>query len=274
MNNEIDTISILGCGWLGFPLALFLKEKGYHVKGSVRNENHIDQLKKSNIEAHYINFSPKINPDYSADFFNTSLLFINIPPGRKNPDKFYYLKIISNIIDKIKLFNIPNIFFISSTSVYPDINNIVNEEMNLIPDKESGNILLKSEQLLMDEFNNSVSIIRFGGLIGADRNPARFLAGKQQLQNAGAPVNLIHIDDCINIIEKLISYKKRRQVYNACMPEHPIRKDFYSKAAQKYNLDLPVFLTDENPHYKIVDSSSLINDLKYRFIYKNPFDCI
>ena len=41
MSNK-TTISIIGCGWLGYPLALFLKEKGYQVKGSSRSEEKLD----------------------------------------------------------------------------------------------------------------------------------------------------------------------------------------------------------------------------------------
>mgnify|MGYP003615968040 CR=1 FL=1 len=39
-------ISILGCGWLGFPLAQKLIETGYEVKGSTTSESKLEALKK------------------------------------------------------------------------------------------------------------------------------------------------------------------------------------------------------------------------------------
>jgi 3-hydroxyisobutyrate dehydrogenase-like beta-hydroxyacid dehydrogenase len=35
MDIENKSISILGCGWLGVPLAKHLIQKGFSVKGSV-----------------------------------------------------------------------------------------------------------------------------------------------------------------------------------------------------------------------------------------------
>jgi nucleoside-diphosphate-sugar epimerase len=48
------------------------------------------------------------------------------------------------------------------------------------------------------------TILRFGGLIGEDRNPIRFLAGRENLENPDAPINLIHQTDCIGIILRII----------------------------------------------------------------------
>gem|GEM_PF-4555050 len=44
------TISIIGCGWLGLPLAEFLVQKGYLIKGSTTREEKLDQLKSKGIQ--------------------------------------------------------------------------------------------------------------------------------------------------------------------------------------------------------------------------------
>ena len=56
------------------------------------------------------------------------------------------------------------------------------------------------------KFNTTV--IRFGGLIGYDRMPGKFLTGKKDLPNGDAPVNLIHRDDCVQIIYQIIKNEK------------------------------------------------------------------
>jgi 3-hydroxyisobutyrate dehydrogenase-like beta-hydroxyacid dehydrogenase len=42
-------ISILGCGWLGFPLAISLVQKGYVVKGSTTSLEKQDLFLKNGI---------------------------------------------------------------------------------------------------------------------------------------------------------------------------------------------------------------------------------
>jgi nucleoside-diphosphate-sugar epimerase len=91
------------------------------------------------------------------------------------------------------------VLFISSTSVYNDVDAFVTEETIARPATESGKQLLETEQLLQSNINFKTTILRFGGLIGEDRHPVKFLAGRENLENPNAPINLIHQEDCIGI---------------------------------------------------------------------------
>ena len=42
MKEEREKISILGCGWLGLPLAKSLLAKGYKIKGSTTSESKLE----------------------------------------------------------------------------------------------------------------------------------------------------------------------------------------------------------------------------------------
>jgi nucleoside-diphosphate-sugar epimerase len=120
-----------------------------------------------------------------------------------------------------------------------------------------------------------VTIVRFGGLIGYDRNPARFLSGKKELKDGSVPVNLIHRDDCIAIIIEILKQQKWGRVYNACCDEHPTRKVFYTLASRLISLPEPQFSDQESNYgFKIIDSSVMKNDLQYSFKYKSPLDCL
>ncbi len=267
-------ISILGCGWLGLPLARYLISKGFDVNGSVTSHEKLESFASENFKAYKINFNPTINDDYSADFFRTDVLFINIPPGRKNLNPTHFEEINKNIISKINGYAINNVIFISSTSVYPDINKTVDERCKLPPNKESGKLLLKTEKLYLEKQRLKTTVIRFGGLIGEERNPANFLSGKINVANAKAPVNLIHLKDCLQIVHTIVAKNEFGAIYNACMPEHPTREEFYLFSANKYKLKPPLFKKENECKFKIVDSSKLMNKLKYNFSFSNPFDCI
>ena len=43
-------IAIIGCGWLGFPLAKELASNSYKIIGSLRNEERFDEFKSIGIE--------------------------------------------------------------------------------------------------------------------------------------------------------------------------------------------------------------------------------
>ena len=71
----MKNISILGCGWLGAPLAISLLEAGYSVKGSTTTESKLATLEASQIEAYLIDIAEF--EEYDA-FLNTDILIIAI----------------------------------------------------------------------------------------------------------------------------------------------------------------------------------------------------
>ena len=49
MKEERKKIAILGCGWLGLPLAKSLLSKGYKVKGSTTSESKLEILENAGV---------------------------------------------------------------------------------------------------------------------------------------------------------------------------------------------------------------------------------
>ncbi len=54
----LSIISVLGCGWLGLPLAEDLIDKGYKVKGSTTTESKLNGFLEKGINPYYINLTP------------------------------------------------------------------------------------------------------------------------------------------------------------------------------------------------------------------------
>ena len=62
----MNTIGILGCGWLGIALGEVLKKKEYTVRGTRRGKEGIRLLKKKGIAAFQMDVFPdKITGDFS-----------------------------------------------------------------------------------------------------------------------------------------------------------------------------------------------------------------
>lgn len=271
MNLSGLRISVLGCGWLGKPLALSFAAKGFSVKGSKTTLNDFQDLQEKGVDLYQILIGDQLQMDRPG-FFDADVLIINFPPGRTEEKAALHPAQIRTLIPLIKDSSISAVVFVSSTSVYPETNGVVDESMKLMPDKASGRALLEAERLLMEESGKKVSVIRFGGLIGYDRIPARFLAGKKDLKDGRAPVNLIHRDDCIGIIHAIVAASPYGEIFNGVCDKHPLRKDYYVTAAKKSGLPLPEFLEEEECRFKIVSNEKLKSHLSYQFKYPDPAD--
>lgn len=263
-------VSILGCGWLGTALGKSLLRKNYKVKGSVTTTPSYNTLEMTGISAFYVKATAQsLEVDFNS-FFNTDVLVVAFPPTRTDTVEDSFPKQVEQVAAKVEELNIKKVIFISSTSVYESKNKEVKEGNEGTPEKASGRALLKAEKLLLDNPAFQTTVIRFGGLIGYDRNPARFVQNrKTPVMNA--PVNLIHRDDCINIITKIIEKNIWGEVFNAASPEHPEKNEFYSKSAKISELPVPVFSSDKE-NYKIINSDKLIRALNYNFAYPSPMD--
>jgi nucleoside-diphosphate-sugar epimerase len=264
------TISILGCGWLGTALGKSLLQKGYIVKGSTGTNKRYNELEFTGIQPFYIRIEPdSIDIDYFS-FFNTDVLIISIPPQRVENITEIFPGQIKKVIELVREMKIPKVLFVSSTSVYEAANKIVREGDEGQPEKPAGSAVFQAEKILLNENSFQTTVVRFGGLIGANRNPGRFLAGKKNIP-ANTPVNLIHRDDCVSILSQIIEKDIWGEVFNACSPVHPTKKEFYTRAAEVSDLPAPEF-TDVQENYKIINSDKLVQLLGYTFKYPSPMD--
>jgi nucleoside-diphosphate-sugar epimerase len=144
-------------------------------------------------------------------------------------------------------------------------NSVVTEATLPNPETESGIQLLESERILKQNPFFETTVLRFGGLIGADRHPIRFLSGRKDIENPEAPINLIHQEDCIGIIQKIIEKNYWGETLNAVTPFHPSRKEYYVEKAIESNLVLPEFSKDKPSRGKTILSTKIIKELAYTF---------
>lgn len=273
----ITNISILGCGWLGFPLAKAMIAKGFSINGSTTSTEKISILKDSGINPFLINislndsdspFGKSTSREIEAFLNGSSVLIIDIPPKLRGTNTESFVDKIAFLIPFIEKSTIEKVLFISSTSVYGENNLLITEETKPNPETESGKQLLISEALLQSNNNFKTTILRFGGLIGEDRNPVKFLAGKVNIENPEAPINFIHLEDCMGIILKIIESNSWNETYNAVAPFHPSREEYYTLKARENNLPLPKFNHENTSTKKVISSDKIENVLKYTFTRK------
>lgn len=262
-------ITIVGCGWLGLPLGKALVNKGYQVSGSVTSESKFGALKAAGIEP----FVFKLNPEPIGDIeliLKATVLILSIPPRIGQFGDQHHIEQMNSLVSLVSSHpqaRTQSIIYISSTSVYPERNREITENDEVIHNSP----LISAENVLKG-MNFPLTILRCGGLMGYDRIPGKYFIGKQ-VNTGETPVNFIHQEDVIGIIEQIIEQNLWNETLNAVAPEHPLRRDIYLKNAAQFGWQAPVFVesTDSIP-YKIISSTKLINKLGYRFQYPNPLD--
>lgn len=264
------TISILGCGWLGLPLARHLIQLGFSVKGSTTSSDKLSLLKEAKIEPFLLTAAPQLDGEDKDLFFQSKILFLNIPFRRnlENPD--YYKQQIDSVITHIEKSPVEFVIFASSTSVYPASVEEAVEDLSFVADNPRSEILRKVEQSLLDNPNFQVTGIRFAGLYGGERKIGRILEGRKGLPDGDSPVNLIHLDDCVEIVTQIIRMDMRGEIINACSDGHPVKKEIYTQAAVHYGLEPPQFSDQPPARFKMVSNAKLKEKLNYSFKYPDP----
>ncbi len=261
------TIAIAGLGYLGLPLAQRLEMLGYTVKGSVTSQKKAIDYSSKGIKTFDIEIGESgVDGNIKGFLKDSDCLVILIPPGlRRNNGADHVLK-MTHFLEAITKSDVKNVILVSSTSVYDDRQGEVTEKDEPKPTTNSGKQLLQVEQLFFVSDNLKTTIVRFGGLFGGSRNPAKYLAGRKDLNDGEAPVNLIQRKDCLSILSKIIQKEKFGFIFNAVNPEHPLKKDYYVKKANDLSLIPPTFSSEEtNEVFKKVDSIQIGKLLDFNF---------
>lgn len=252
-----QNISVLGCGWLGKPLAIELARKGYSVKGSNRSKDSFGDLEVGGVSPFVIDLNNNKN-DFK-NFLDTDILIISVTSRHINS--------FGEFIEQIQKHRIKKVIFISSSSVYPKTNEVVTEET-----PTDNTYLTKIEDQFQSNKYFQTTIIRFGGLFGYNRKPGNFFKDGRIIKDPEGHINLIHRDDCIQIIEKVSEQEVWNEVLNASTDTHPTRREFYEKEMIKLGREKPVFDEKSSNNFKIVNSEKLKKLLNYSFKYPDLLD--
>jgi nucleoside-diphosphate-sugar epimerase len=264
----IKSISIIGCGWLGWPMAQALISEDFTVKGSTTSTDKLPRLQQEGIEAYCLNF-PTSDPTTAKKLLDADLLFINIPPSgigqREN-----YPKAIANLMSFVK----PNqkIIFISSTSIYPDLNRLVVEndvDANSFGKDEIG----EAELEVLKTHRASSTILRCSGLMGKSRIPGKYFAGKKGLDNGHILLNLVHLEDIIGVVKEIIKQEAFGHIWNLTAPIPRKREEIYTHNAAKFGF-APAEFAEPNLQlpFKVISPNKLISELNYTFKYPDILD--
>ncbi|MEE2743808.1 MAG: SDR family NAD(P)-dependent oxidoreductase, partial [Bdellovibrionota bacterium] len=135
----IKEASILGCGWLGGPLASELNNRGWGVKGSTTTSSKLpflDSFLKSSFLVDIDNL-----PENIGKFLSSDVLIISLPPKLNRRDKpFEFLEKLVLLRKEVSKSPLTKVLYISSTSVYGENQGKVDEDTTPKPDSIRGEV--------------------------------------------------------------------------------------------------------------------------------------
>jgi nucleoside-diphosphate-sugar epimerase len=262
-------IDILGLGWLGLPLAERLQAQGWAVTGTCQTAEKAALLQAQGLAARPV--APPFSWTVAEPSDGLATIFFNLPHSLPPADYLQALDFALSPQAKAQ-----RLLLISSTGVYgTQPAGPIFETATAQPDRQSAQLALLAEEKLK-AWNKPWLILRLAGLVGGTREPARFLAGRQGLEQAHAPVNLIHLEDCLGLIQTLLEAPLSvwNEVYHAASLGHPTRAEYYLERALAKGYTPPQFLPDAKAKedYAYVDSAKILKATGYGFVYAEPGD--
>ncbi|MDP5191394.1 NAD-dependent epimerase/dehydratase family protein [Rheinheimera baltica] len=262
-------VVIVGYGWLGQQIAAKLAANGHQLYVTRRAHDALTHLPEQLTGVVLDLNQPLSLNGHLADVFADALVICAVPPGRQHKDNQYVsaLQNLALLMDNARSIGVVHL---SSTGIYQGLAGEVDEtcEVNLaLPQVR---LLAEGERAL---FKQPVCItLRLSGLMGLDRHPGRFVAGKT-LSEPNAAVNMVHANDVILALEHILgSDKMASGVFNLCSPLMVTRQRFYQQATSLLNTQVS-FIADSGIRRRVL-ADRFINQYNFDFKFKSAIDAL
>lgn len=273
---EKKRISILGCGWLGFPLAKRLLGSGItsQVKGSTTSGAKLDQFAAAGIDGYLLPLNPETGLDtaISAPFFDSDIVVISIPPRMSQNVAGNYSAQMRMVADAIRESPAKEVVFVSSTGVYRDLCQTAVEPDVQLPEHSAQPEMVAAENAIAAlRPDKTVTILRLSGLLGYNRIPGKYVQGQKEMATGDIPVNYIHRDDAAGVIKTIIEQGIRNETFNITAPFHPTRSEVYVDTCAQFGWEAPTFkMPGEHPAFKLISGDKFSKTYQYDFKYPDP----
>lgn len=263
-------VLILGLGWLGKPLALRLLAEGHSVSGTVSSPDKCQQMTDLGIAC-----QPwLLGEPLPGKLDIPETVALTIPPGatRNDDDGAQYARGLAQVAKELAQAGARNLLYTSSTSVYGDQEGWLDEEAPLLGGRRSADKVVAAEMALRSERSLGLTVLRLAGLVGGNRHPGRWFAGKENVAGAGEPINLVHRTDVERVVQQVILQGAWGYTFNVCPDGHPSKGEYYPEMARRLGLQAPTFQQGGNHLQRRIQNKHLKQTLHFTFQYNDPFE--
>ncbi|MDT8376144.1 MAG: SDR family oxidoreductase [Mariprofundaceae bacterium] len=240
----IQSLIILGCGYVGERLAKASVAEGVKVTGTTRSQERAEELRGMGIDAVAVE-SPELLPD---ELLQRCDALLDSIPLTRDEDGMHALQL--RWLPKIapKLSNLKWAGYLSTTGVYGDADGAwVDENFPCRPTSARGSERLKAEQAWLDS-GLPVELFRLAGIYGPERNIASKLMTGGYKAVRWQPEhwsNRIHVDDIVAALMAAMHAPRRARICNLSDDEPLSHADYVIALAEMIGAPPPRILTPE-----------------------------
>jgi len=227
-----------GLGYTGQALAVVLKDQGWKISGTTRDEATKKRLERDGYQMFLLDGDHQMPVDVLDD---VSHVLLSIPPGDKGDPVFLrYGTALAERASKLEW-----VGYLSTTGVYGDRQGgWVDENSPLTPSTARGEKRLKAETDWLELYKSHdlpVHLFRLAGIYGPGSNQLeKVAAGKANRRiKPGQIFSRIHVDDIVGILMASMFKPNPGQAYNVCDDEAVPPQDVVTFAAQLLNVEPP-----------------------------------
>jgi nucleoside-diphosphate-sugar epimerase len=261
-------ILIAGCGYVGQATADLFNAAGWAVEGWTQSAQSAAKLAAKPYLVHGVDITDEARISACAGVFDAIIHCTSSGGGDADAYRQIYLNGARRLLDR---FDGSRILFTSSTSVYAQRDGSwLTEESETKPARETGRILLETEELVL---GHGGIVARLGGIYGPGRSAllSKLLAGKAIINPRNDRfVNQVHRDDIAAALFLLLNRPASTgEIYNVVDDQPILQSECYRWLAGKLNRRVPP-LGSSTPSSKRGVSSKRVSNAKLRAIGWTP----
>lgn len=238
-------VVILGAGWLGSAFIEKAQQQQWQVQGTSRsNTNTSSIIRQFAIQDGELVHSIDLKDAY----------WVCAIPPRARDVASNYLDTLSAALQLAQQLKCKGFLLCSSTGVYAEKEAIYNEHSELDSETARKKVLIAAENKVLEAGGK---VLRLAGLVGPNREPGQFVAGKELKSSSKAVVNMVHQHDVVAAISTVLEqWPQADTIYNVCHPWHPTREDYYQEKCAQLGTKPPTFARDV-ASARIIDGSAI-----------------
>ena len=262
-------ILIAGCGYVGEATADLFHSAGWNVEGWVHSKESAARLSIKHYSVRVLDLSQRGDVAKCAAAFDAVIHCASSRGGDAEAYRQIYLNGARHLLET---FSQAKILFTSSTSVYAQRDSSwVTEESETKPLRETGQILLEVEKLVVDKGG---IVARLAGIYGPRRSAllSKFLNGTATIDpNNDRFVNQVHRDDIASALFLLLNREAHAspQIYNVVDDQPLLQSECFAWLAQRLNRPLPPTRKSEQPR-KRGNTNKRVSNAKLRRLGWTP----
>jgi len=200
-------ITIMGCGYVGQALGAELVAAGHEVSGTTTTPARAGELQSLGIAPLIVTIDD--TEAITQAINGAHAVVVTIAAGRGGDYEAIYATGLARIVDACGRLNVPELIYTSSTRVYAqDDGSWVDESTPIVSVDVPSDALIRAEQAVLDGHSDVAgTVVRLGGIYGPGRSLADRVhaAAGTRRRDGRHIVNLIHRDDVVAVLEKLVN---------------------------------------------------------------------